>query len=70
MRETAAPQAFLVHHEELCAAVKGAIGAQGRHHTDCLNNCQYSAFPQRFLIRTHIPTQNEKGTPFLRCPIR
>ena len=33
MRETTALQAFLDHHEELCVAVKGAIGAQGRDRT-------------------------------------
>ena len=33
MREVPAPQAFLGHHEELCVAVKGAIGAQGRDRT-------------------------------------
>ena len=33
MREVPVPQAFLVHHEELCGAGKGAIGAQGRDRT-------------------------------------
>src|SRR6476619_4757487 len=33
MRETPALQAFLGQHEELCVAVKGLSGAQGRDRT-------------------------------------
>ena len=33
MRETPAPQVFLVQYEELCAVVKPANGAQGRDRT-------------------------------------